>query len=145
MNMSGVHLWLLMWKAGKSLEAHAFRSIEALGMCPSDFAVLEALLHKGPLPVNTIGKKVLLTSGSMTAAIDRLTSRGLVERRGDANDRRARIVHLTNAGRKFIGKQFAEHERDMERAVSGLTREEQASLMGLLRKLGQGAEALLER
>src|SRR5678815_558664 len=98
MNMSGVHLWLLMWKAGKSLEAHAFRSIEALGMCPSDFAVLEALLHKGPLPVNTIGKKVLLTSGSMTAAIDRLTSRGLVERRGDANDRRARIVHLTNAG-----------------------------------------------
>ena len=81
----------------------------------------------------------------MTAAIDRLASRGLVERREDADDRRARIVHLTNAGRKFIAKQFAEHERDMERAASGLSREERASLMGLLRKLGQGAEALLER
>jgi MarR family 2-MHQ and catechol resistance regulon transcriptional repressor len=109
MNMSGVHLWLLMWKAGKSLEAHAFRSIEALGMCPSDFAVLEALLHKGPLPVNTIGKKVLLTSGSMTAAIDRLTSRGLVERRGRRRSPRP-DRSPTNAGRKFIAK-FAEHER----------------------------------
>jgi len=47
----------------------------------SDFAVLEALLHKGPLPVNEIGKKVLLTSGSMTVAVDRLEQRRLVERR----------------------------------------------------------------
>ena len=133
-----------MWKAAKSLEAHAQRSIEDLGICTSDFAVLEALLHKGPLPVNVIGKKVLLTSGSMTAAIDRLERRGLVERGQDAQDRRTRIVHLTNAGHKLIRKHFAEHERDMERAVSSLSAEERTSLVGLLRKLGPAAEALLE-
>jgi MarR family 2-MHQ and catechol resistance regulon transcriptional repressor len=140
---SGVHVWLLLWKANKALEAHAQRSVHALGMCLSDFAVLEALLHKGPLPMNAIGKKVLLTSGSMTAAVDRLERRGLVERQDDPNDRRARIVHLTGAGRKSIRKLFAAHERDMERPVSSLTSGEIESLTGALRKLGREAERLL--
>src|SRR5579864_5657109 len=108
--VKGVHVWLLLWKATTTLEAHAQRSVQGLGMCQSDFAVLEALLHKGPLPVNAIGKKVLLTSGSMTAAVDRLGRRGLVERRNDPNDRRARVVHLTPEGRKLIRALFAEQE-----------------------------------
>jgi MarR family 2-MHQ and catechol resistance regulon transcriptional repressor len=141
----GVHVWLLLWKATKALEAHAERSVQALGMCLSDFAVLEALLHKGPLPVNVIGKKVLLTSGSMTAAVDRLERRGLVERQDDPNDRRARIVHLTEAGRKSIRRLFAAHERDMERPVSRLTNGEIESLTGALRKLGRGAEEFLHQ
>jgi MarR family 2-MHQ and catechol resistance regulon transcriptional repressor len=140
----GVHVWLLLWKATKALEAHAQRSVQALGMCLSDFAVLEALLHKGPLPVNVIGKKVLLTSGSMTAAVDRLERRGLVERRDDPDDRRARIVHLTRAGRESIQKLFAAHEQDMERPISRLTSDEIESLTAILRKLGRGAEALLQ-
>lgn len=111
-------------------------------MCSSDFGVLEALLHKGPLPVRALGEKVLLTSGSITTAIDRLERRGLVERGGDANDRRARIVHLTSAGRKVIQKLFAEHERAMEQAVSALAPEERAGLLELLRKLGRGAEEI---
>jgi MarR family 2-MHQ and catechol resistance regulon transcriptional repressor len=113
-------------------------------MCPGDFAVLEALLHKGPLPVNTIGKKVLLTSGSMTAAVDRLERRGLVERRNDPEDRRTRVVHLTAEGRKVIRKLFAVHEQDMERAVSVLNASEKEQLSGLLRKVGRGAEGKYE-
>ena len=113
-------------------------------MCRSDFGVLEALLHKGPLPVNALGSKVLLTSGSITTAIDRLERRGLVERGGDANDRRARVVHLTGAGRKLIRKLFAEHEQAMEKAVSALPPKEQALLIELLRKLGRSAEETLE-
>jgi len=140
MSNSGVHVWLLLWKATRALEAHANASLQGLEMCPSDFAVLEALLHKGPLPVNEIGKKVLLTSGSMTAAVDRLAERGLVERKDDPEDRRTRVVHLTDAGRKLIRKLFAIHERDMERAVSSLTARELEELSGLLRKLGRGAE-----
>lgn len=142
---AGVHVWLLLWKATKTLEAHAQLSVDALGMCYSDFAVLEALLHKGPLPVNVLGKKVLLTSGSMTAAVDRLERRGLVERQNDENDRRARIVYLTDRGRKAIRKLFKEHERDMERPVSCLTKREIESLAGILRKLGRGAEGLLNQ
>jgi MarR family transcriptional regulator, 2-MHQ and catechol-resistance regulon repressor len=140
---AGVHLWLVLWKAERSLEAHSRRSVEALGMCRSDFGVLDALLHKGPLSVSELGKKVLLTSGSITTAVDRLEKRGLVERRGAGNDRRARIVHLTAPGRKLIRKLFREHERVMEQAVSTLTWSERSTLVDLLRKLGRGAEQLL--
>ena len=72
---SGVHVFLVLWKAASAVEAYAEKSVSGLDMCGSDFAVLEALLHKGPLPVNEIGKKVLLTSGSMTVAADRLEQR----------------------------------------------------------------------
>ena len=140
MENTGVHIWLLLWKACRALETHANRSIAGMGICPSDFAVLEVLLHKGPLPVNTIGKKVLLTSGSMTAAVDRLAERGLVARQDDPDDRRARVVHLTDAGRKLIRKLFAAHEKDMEQAVASLDAGEKEQLSGLLRKLGRGAE-----
>ena len=78
---SGVHVFLVLWKAARAVEAYAEKSISGLRMGSSDFAVLEALLHKGPLLVNEIGKKVLLTSGSITVAVDRLETKGLVERR----------------------------------------------------------------
>lgn len=136
------HLWLLLWKAGKSVEVHARRSVEWTGLGRSDFGVLEALLHKGPLPVSALREKVLISSGSMTAAVDRLEKNRLVERGTDATDRRARIVHLTEARRKLIRKVFAEHERDMERVFARLERQERNTLALLLRKLGREAEAL---
>ena|SRR5437879_1201988 len=73
---SGVHVFLVLWKAARAVQVYAESSVSELEMCGSDFAVLEALLHKGPLPVNEIGKKVLLTSGSITVAVDRLKARG---------------------------------------------------------------------
>ncbi len=86
-------------------------------MCFSDFAILEILLHKGPLPVNTLAERIGLTSGSGTTAIDRLEKRSLVERRPHASDRRTRVVHLTAAGRRLIGKAFERHAADMEDAA----------------------------
>ncbi len=139
----GVHLWLVLWKAAHAVGAVARRNVESLGIGLSDFAVLEALLHKGPLAVQALGAKVLLTSGSMTAAVDRLERRGLVERRGDAGDRRVRVVHLTAQGRRTIQGMFARHEQAMERAVGPLSAAERATLVGLLRKLGRGAEEQL--
>src|SRR6187402_3351305 len=96
---SGVHVFLVLWKAASAVQAYAERSVSELEMCGSDFAVLEALLHKGPLPVNQIGRKVLLTSGSITVAVDRLETKGLVERRAADVDRRAKVVHLTREGK----------------------------------------------
>jgi MarR family 2-MHQ and catechol resistance regulon transcriptional repressor len=136
--VSGVHLWLVLWKVTRTLEARAEASIASLGMCRSDFGVLEALLHKGPLAVHELGAKVLLTSGSITTAIDRLERRGLVARGSDPRDRRARIIRLTPAGRKTIGGAFAEHERAMEQAVSHLGSKDRATLLTLLRHLGKG-------
>jgi MarR family 2-MHQ and catechol resistance regulon transcriptional repressor len=135
----GIHLWLLMMKAHRALAAVAERSIADTGMCFSDFAVLEAVLHKGPLPVNTLAPIVHLTSGSMTTAVDRLVSRGLVRRAADPSDRRARVVHLTPQGRELIEQIFAEHSADMEEAAAALTASERETLARLLRKLGKAA------
>lgn len=137
---SGIHLWLVLWKAMHSLETHAMRSIGEFGMGQSDFGVLEALLHRGPMSVKQIGAKVLLTSGSMTAAVDRLEARGLVMRQDDAEDRRSRIIHLTDAGRELIERVFAEHREAMEEAVAGFPVEERAALIESLRRLGRLAE-----
>jgi len=143
---SGVHVWLVLWKAARSVEGYAQNSVSQLEICGSDFAVLEALYHKGPLPVNEIGKKVLLTSGSITTAIDRLETRDLVERRSHGTDRRAKVVHLTKEGRKVIAKAYVGHAADMERLAStSLNREERKTLIRLLKQIGfAAAEASTE-
>src|ERR1700747_2386538 len=96
---AATHVWIVLWKAAHAIEQNAVQSVSALGLGLSEFAVLEVLLHKGPQPVNAIGKRVLLTSGSITAAVDRLESRNLVRRTADPQDRRTRIVHLTETGK----------------------------------------------
>src|ERR1700674_1661293 len=143
---SGVHVFLVLWKASRAAQAYAEKSILELEMCGSDFAVLEALLHKGPLPINEIGKKFLLTSGSITVAVDRLETKGLVERRAHGTDRRARIGHLTKAGRQAITRAYADHDPDIERLASAsLTRAERKTLIGLLKKIGYEAAGALEQ
>jgi MarR family 2-MHQ and catechol resistance regulon transcriptional repressor len=140
---SGIHLWLVLWKAFHAVEAHAHRHIATLEMGVSDFGVLEALLHKGPLTVKELGAKVLLTSGSMTAAIDRLESRGLVDRSEGAGDRRVKVIRLTSRGNTLIQKEFEKHRVAMEDAVSTLGEPDRATVIDLLRQLGTGAEKQL--
>jgi MarR family transcriptional regulator, 2-MHQ and catechol-resistance regulon repressor len=142
LKFSGIHLWLVLWKAFDALQLHAYESIRTMGLGLSDFGVLEALLHKGPLPVNVLGAKIRLTSGSISVAIDRLEEKGLVERKNDAEDRRARVVHLTPAGRKLIECAFGRHASAMERATHGLSKSERAQAIRLLKKLGAQAAAL---
>jgi MarR family 2-MHQ and catechol resistance regulon transcriptional repressor len=137
---SGIHLWLVLMKAHRALSRHATKSIEPSGLGFSDFAVLEVLMSKGPQKVNDIGRRVDLTSGSITTAIDRLESRGLVVRGLDDADRRSRIVRLTPAGRSHIREIFAQHEAALEAASSGLTKAERKVLIELLKKLGIAAE-----
>jgi MarR family 2-MHQ and catechol resistance regulon transcriptional repressor len=138
---TATHLWLILYKASRAVERNALASIAGLGMGLSDFAILELLLHKGPQPVNRIGKKVLLSSGSITTAIDRLEARKLVQRSTDPADLRSRIVQLTAAGRKLIEPAFDKHCRDMEETMSILRPREREELTRLLRKLGLWAEA----
>jgi MarR family transcriptional regulator, 2-MHQ and catechol-resistance regulon repressor len=144
MASSGVRLWLILWKAFDAMREHARLHIHSLGIGLTDFGVLEMLLHKGPLPVNAIGVRLRLTSGSITTAVDRLERKGLVERRNDPGDRRTRIVSLTPAGRKLIACAFADHTAAMDRAASGLTPEERDRAVELLKKLGIEAQALLD-
>jgi MarR family transcriptional regulator, 2-MHQ and catechol-resistance regulon repressor len=136
---SGTHLWLVMMKAFRTLERLATRSIESAEVGLSDFAVLEMLLHKGPQPVNEIGRRIELTSGAITTAVDRLASRGLVTREAHESDRRSRIVCLTARGKAEAVKAFAIHKRAMDVAAGGLSKAERATLIRLLKKLGTSA------
>jgi MarR family 2-MHQ and catechol resistance regulon transcriptional repressor len=136
---SGVHVWLVFMKAFQALVPHAAGSIKRTELGDSDFRVLEVLLHKGPLPVNTIGPKVWLTPGSISVAVDRLVKKGLVARKERTNDRRVRQVELTAKGRALITRGFREHAAAMEDAVGVLSKKERLTLQQLLKKLGKNA------
>src|SRR5580692_7112368 len=141
---AATRVWIVLWKAAHAIEQNAVRSVSALGLGLSEFAVLEVLLHKGPQPVNVIGEKVLLTSGSITAAVDRLESKKLVRRTADPGDLRARIVQLTNTGRHLIERAFQQHAIDMEETMAVLRSSERTELVRLLKKVGMWAAARLE-
>jgi len=134
------HLRLVLWKAAKAVEKVDRASISETGLHLSDFAIMEVLLHKGPLPIKTIGEKVLLTSGSMTAAINRLEKKGYVRRNQDPADGRSFYVHLTEVGRGVIESAYEQHEKQLEKITGVLTREERADLVRLLKKMGKHAE-----
>jgi MarR family transcriptional regulator, 2-MHQ and catechol-resistance regulon repressor len=137
-------VWTVLWKAAHAIEQNAARSVSELGLGLSEFAVLEVLLHKGPQPVNVIGKKLLLTSGSITAAVDRLESKELVRRSTAKGDLRARIVQLTERGRRLIERAFRRHAMDMEEAMAVLRSSERTELVRLLKKVGMWAAARLD-
>jgi MarR family 2-MHQ and catechol resistance regulon transcriptional repressor len=139
------HTWLVMMKAMRALTKYAAAGIEETGLGLSDFGVLEILLHKGPLPVNTIGPIVDLTPGSISIAVDRLVAKGLVSRVESAEDRRVRIVALTPRGKDLIVKAFRKHAGQMKRVFSELRSEELHALEVALKKVGKRADALMEQ
>jgi MarR family transcriptional regulator, 2-MHQ and catechol-resistance regulon repressor len=138
------HVWLVMIKAMRALTRYAAAGIENTGLGDSDFRVLEVLLHKGPLPVNTIGPIVDLTPGSISIAVDRLVAKGLVSRVESAQDRRVRIVALTLRGKDLIVPAFRKHSGQMRKVFSELSPEELRGLEVTLKKVGKRAAALME-
>ena len=137
-------LWLVITKSYRVLSLLAEQSIANAGLCLTDFAALEALLHKGPLTISQIQEKVLLASGSMTAAIDRLEKLGLVVRKASPSDRRARVVELTAEGKRLAASCFEQHAKDLEALMSALSEKEMQQLYGSLKKLGLLAAEKLE-
>ena len=144
-NQEPEHVWLIMMKAMRALTRYAAAGIEETGLGLSDFGVLEVLLHKGPLPVNTIGPIVDLTPGSISIAVDRLFAKGLVSREESGEDRRVRIVALTPRGNDLIAPAFRKHARQMRKVFSELSSEELRSLEVALKKIGKRAAALMEQ
>ena len=140
-----VHAWLVMMKATQAISRYALANLEESGLGISDFAVLEVLLHKGPLPVNVIGPKVNLTPGSISVAVDRLVAKGLVSRVECSKDRRIRIVALTPRGKGVITPIFRAHAATMERVFAGLSSDELRQLERKLKLIGRQAESLLDQ
>ena len=137
---SAANIRLVLWKAAKTIEKVDRTSIAETGLHLSDFQIMEVLLHKGPLPINAIGEKVLLTSGSMTAAANRLEKKRLVKRVQDPSDGRCFYIHLTDEGRDIIEKAFISHEQNLEKIAAVLSPDERNELVRLLKKIGYNAE-----
>lgn len=129
-------LWMVLAKAHRSILGYIEGRLAEQGLGLSDFAVLEVLLHKGPLTISAIGEKVLLASASMTSAIDRLEKRGLVARKTCDKDRRVRYVELTAPGHELIRSIYAAHVKDLDFIVEGTTAEERRALYDGLKKIG---------
>jgi len=138
-------LWIVLARCYRELALLVERDIAGLGLCLSDFMVLEALLHKGPLTISEIQAKVLLASGSMTAAVDRIESLGLLVRKTTPADRRARVLVLTAEGRRLIQRAYAEHAQHLEDAMSVLDNGEKKQLYAGLKKLGLFVAGLGEK
>ena len=137
------HVWLVMIKAMRAVTRYGVAAMEDTGLGESDFRVLEVLLHKGPLPVNTIGPIVDLTPGSISVAVDRLVEKGLVSRVESSEDRRVRIVALTPRGKDVIVPAFRKHSGQMRTVFSELSPEELRGLDAALKRIGKRAAALV--
>ena len=137
-----VHVWLVLGKAFHAMTKFTMAGIQESGLGDSDFRVLEALLHKGPLPVNVIGPKVFLTPGSISTAVDRLFSKGLVSREENPEDRRIRLVALTETGKALISTVYRKHVEDVRQVFADFTPSDIRQLERLMKKAGRQAEAL---
>ncbi len=140
-DITAARLWTVFAKAHRAVSRRIDESVARHGLCLSDFMALEVLLHKGPLTIGEIGARVLLTSGSMTAAVDRLEKMALVRRGFTQNDRRARVIHLTPKGRRLAKTVFDAHSQDLEALMGILDSTERSELYRLLKKLGLSAVA----
>ena len=135
-NQLALKLWIVLARSFNAVQRHATADQERHGLSEGEFAVLEALYHKGPMLLVEVQRKVLVSSGGITYLVDRLGRKGLVERRPCATDRRASYAALTDAGERLIESIFPAHADAIAHAVSGLTDSEKRQAAKLLRKLG---------
>ena len=136
-----VHCWLVLVKAFQVASKYLYAGLAETGIDDTDFRILEALLNKGPLPVNAIGPKVFLTPGSISTAVDRLVERGMVTRVESPEDRRVRVVSLTAKGRRLIAPVFRKHAAEIRRVFADTSPKELRALETTLKKIGKRAES----
>ncbi|MEI4830303.1 MarR family transcriptional regulator [Bacillus sp. FJAT-53711] len=113
------------------------KSIQSNGLNPTEFAVLELLYHKGDQPLQQIGERILIASGSITYVVDKLEKKGLVERKPCPNDRRVIYAHLTESGLQLISNIFPNHEKVIHESFHMLNKDEKDQLLTLLKKIGK--------
>ena len=129
-------LFIVLSRAYKAINEHVNKVIQASGLNPTEFAVLELLYHKGDQPMQQIGGKILLASGSITYVVDKLEQKGMLRRIACPKDRRVTYAQITEAGKKFISDIFPAHAEQIHSLMSSLTDSEQAEAIDLLKKLG---------
>ena len=133
---AALRLWVIMSRAHAAIAAHAAADVARHGLTLAEFGILEALYHRGPMLLGEVQRRILVSSGGITFLVDRLTAKGLVERRTCQEDRRARYAALTPAGAELVARIFPEHAALLTQVMEGLTVGEQATAADLMRALG---------
>ena len=124
-----------LMRAANALRMQATHQLDSTGLTLSQFAVLEALYHLGPMSLNEVARKILTTGGNLTMVAGNLEKQGLVNRRCSEKDARVYILSLSPKGKKLIGEIFPAHAASITDAVEALTAKEQKKLGELCRKL----------
>jgi MarR family 2-MHQ and catechol resistance regulon transcriptional repressor len=138
---TALKLWLTMSRAYQSVNELSRMDVARQQLNPAEFAIMEALYHKGRLLLGDVQRKVLVSSGGTTFLVDRLEKRGLVERQSCPSDRRARYAALTKEGFAMMKKVFPVHAKAMRDAMLGLSTAEQKVVTAYLKRLGLTAAA----
>lgn len=133
-------LFIVLSRAHRSINDVVNKHIAKNGLNPTEFAVLELLYHKGDQPLQQIGGKILLASGSITYVVDKLEQKEYLKRVACKNDRRVIFAQITEKGKNFIESIFPEHEQSIDHIMSALTSEEKETAIELLKKIGYQAQ-----
>jgi MarR family 2-MHQ and catechol resistance regulon transcriptional repressor len=139
---AALRLWVIMSRAHAAIAEHAADDVSRHGLTLAEFAILEALYHRGNMLLGEVQRRILVSSGGITFLVDRLTAKGLVERRSCPSDRRARYAALTPKGEALVADIFPAHAATLTRAMSGLSMAELAEAADLMRTLGRHATDL---
>ena len=132
-------LYVVLSRAQRAISERTETDLAAHGLTVTEFGILEALYHKGPLLLGDVQRKILVSSGGITFLVDKLADRGLVERKPCATDRRARYAALTRKGEALMDDVFPGHAEAIRAAMAGLSRADQKRATELLKQLGLAA------
>lgn len=133
-------LFVVLSKAYRSVADRVTDDIRKNGLNTTEFAVLELLYHSGDQPLQKIGDKILLASGSITYVVDKLEEKQYIKRIQSEEDRRITHASITEKGKYLLNEIFPDHWRQIEQITAGLTREEKQEAILLLKKLGKYAD-----
>jgi MarR family 2-MHQ and catechol resistance regulon transcriptional repressor len=136
---TALKLVVVLARAQRAISERVEASLVSYELTHTEFAILEALYHKGPLLLGEVQRKILVSSGGITFLVDKLAERGLVERQLCPSDRRARYAALTRKGESLMSQIFPQHAEVIREAMSGLSRAEQKQATALLKQLGLAA------
>ena len=141
---AGLHAWVVLARAYHTILRAISRDATRYGITVGQFAVLEALYHKGPLALGQIGSLLVVTAGNVTYVVDQLERRGLVERERRPDDRRVIYASLTPKGRALVDEIFPQHARYVSSLVDTLEPAEREEMCRLLKKLGLSVAEMLK-
>ncbi len=131
--------YVKLMRAAETVDARLMSALDCLDLTPSQFGVLEALYHVGPLYLSELARKILKTSGNLTMVVGNLQKRGLVTRTRSISDKRYYQVAITEKGKKLMAQVFPKHLERMVEVMSALSASEQETLAALAKKLGTAA------